>query len=165
MLGFVFDADSLGKWMYDWTVYRYGALTPMAEMGGDLWLLLIKLAGKTKRANEGVVRINKAEEQEMIYDFIKGGQRLWERCQQLLKGCEYFMMKAAKTQSNKTLLGKKAGTEFVDSIFGEDRYLEATERLMNKLRVWTMRFHVNCEDILRFASELQPDGSVHCYAF
>ena len=85
----------------------------------------------------------------MIYDFIEGGQRLWKQFKQLLKDCEYYMMKAAKRQGSKTLMGKNAGTEFVESIFGRDRYLETTERLMNKLRVWTMRFDVNCEDILR----------------
>lgn len=149
LLGSVFDANSLGKWMYDWTVYKCGASTPMAEMAGDLWLLLIKLAGKMKRAKESVIRIKKGEQREMIYDFIDGGQRLWKQFKQLLKDCEYFMMKAAKTQGNKTLMGKNAGTEFVDSIFGKDRYLETTERLMNRLRLWTMRFDVNCEDILR----------------
>ncbi|KAK5947299.1 hypothetical protein PMZ80_001449 [Knufia obscura] len=149
LLGSVFDANSLGKWMYDWTVYQCGASTPMAEMAGDLWLLLIKLAGKMKRAKECVIRIKKGEQREMIYDFIEGGQRLWKQFKQLLKDCEYFMMKAAKKQGSKTLMGKNAGTEFVESIFGRDRYLEDTERLMNRLRVWTMRFDVNCEDILR----------------
>ena len=46
-------------------------------------------------------------------------------------------------------MGKNAGTEFVDSIFGRDRYLEATEKVMNNVRLWNMRFDVNCEDILR----------------
>lgn len=149
LLGSVFDANSLGRWIYDWTVYKCGASTPMAEMAGDLWLLLIKLAGKMKRAKECVLRVRNEDHREMIYEFIDGGQRLWKTFKALLKDCEYFMMKAAKQQGSKTLMGKNAGTEFVDSIFGKERYLENTERLMNKLRVWTMRFDVNCEDILR----------------
>ena len=149
LLGSVFDANSLGKWMYDWTVYKCGASTPMAEMAGDLWLMLIKLAGKMKRAKEAIMRIKRDDQREMVYEFIEGGQRLWKSFKQLLKDCEYFMMKAAKQLGNKTLVGKNAGTEFVDSIFGRERYLETTERLMNRLRVWTMRFDVNCEDILR----------------
>ncbi|KAJ9656132.1 hypothetical protein H2198_005188 [Neophaeococcomyces mojaviensis] len=149
LLGSVFDANSLGKWMYDWTVYKCGASTPMAEMAGDLWLLLIKLAGKMKRAKECVLRIKQEDQRELIYDFIEGAQKLWKQFKDLLKDCEYYMMKAAKKQGNKTLMGKNAGTEFVESIFGRERYLETTERLMNKLRVWTTRFDVNCEDILR----------------
>lgn len=149
LLGSVFDANSLGKWMYDWTVYKCGASTPMAEMAGDLWLLLIKLAGKMKRAKECVLRVKREEQREMIYEFIEGGQRLWKSFKLLLKDCEYFMMKAAKKQGSAILMGKNAGTEFVESIFGRERYLETTERLMNRLRVWTMRFDVNCEDIIR----------------
>jgi len=51
LLGSVFDANSLGKWIYDWTVYNYRLATPMSVVAGDLWLLLIQLAGKVKRAD------------------------------------------------------------------------------------------------------------------
>jgi hypothetical protein len=46
-------------------------------------------------------------------------------------------------------LGKNAGTEFVDSIFGRDRQLEVTEKLMASIRLWNRRFDANCEGILR----------------
>ncbi|KIX04352.1 uncharacterized protein Z518_05220 [Rhinocladiella mackenziei CBS 650.93] len=148
LLGSVFDANSLGKWIYDWTVFHHGASTPMADMAGELWLLLIKLAGKMKRAEECVGRIKNLEKQETVEDFIISGQRLWEKFKGLLKDCEHYMLKAAKRDGTKTM-GKKAGTEFVDSIFGRDRHLEATERIMNQIRLWNMRFDVNCEDTLR----------------
>jgi hypothetical protein len=57
-------------------------------------------------------------------------------------------LKAAKRDGTKTM-GKKAGTEFVDSIFGRDRYLESSEKIMNQIRLWNMRFDVNCEESLR----------------
>ncbi|KAK5202217.1 hypothetical protein LTR96_011772, partial [Exophiala xenobiotica] len=66
----------------------------------------------------------------------------------LLKDSEHFMLKAAKRDATKTM-GKKAGTEFVDSIFGRDRHLESNERIMNQIRLWNMRFDVNCEGALR----------------
>ena len=31
LLGSVFDANSLGKWIYDWTVFRHGPATPFAD--------------------------------------------------------------------------------------------------------------------------------------
>jgi hypothetical protein len=37
----VFDTNSLGKWIYDWTVYHHGPDTPISDMAGELWLLLI----------------------------------------------------------------------------------------------------------------------------
>ncbi|KIW11838.1 hypothetical protein PV08_09111 [Exophiala spinifera] len=148
LLGSVFDANSLGKWIYDWTVFHHGASTPMADMAGELWLLLIKLAGKMKRAEECVDRIRNLDKRETVEDFIVSGHRMWDKFKALLKDCEHFMLKAAKRDGTKTM-GKKAGTEFVDSIFGRDRYLESTENIMNQVRLWNMRFDVNCEDTLR----------------
>ncbi|KAL2830067.1 hypothetical protein BDW59DRAFT_29995 [Aspergillus cavernicola] len=150
LLGSVFDANSLGKWIYDWTVFHHGASTPMADVAGELWLLLIKLAGKVKRANECVERIKDGESQEVVEDFLGGGERLWSRFKKLLRTCEQFMWKAAKREGKGSVsMGRNAGCEFVESIFGRDRELENTEKLMNSIRVWNMRFDANCEEILR----------------
>lgn len=152
LLGSVFDANSLGKWVYDWTVYRNGPATPISEVAGDLWLLLIKLAGKMKRAEECLHRILAPDNQDMVEDFIESGHRLWSRLKKLLKICEEFMWRAAKRDSaskGQVKMGKNSGCEFVDTIFGRDRELENTESLMQSIRLWNMRFDANCEDILR----------------
>jgi hypothetical protein len=149
LLGSVFDANSLGKWIYDWTVFHHGASTPMADVAGDLWLLLIKLADKMKRADECISRIKGVESREMVHDFLESGDRLWIRLKTLLKACEAFMWKAAKRENKGISMGKQAGCEFVKSIFGRDRELETTEKLMNSIRLWNMRFDANIEDILR----------------
>ena len=148
LLGSVFDANSLGKWIYDWTVYRYTASHPFADVAGELWLLLIKLAGKMKRADECLLRIRNPDSLQMVEDFMDSAVRLWAKFKDLLKECEYFMLKAAKREGSKKM-GKNAGTEFVDSIFGRDRYLGQTEKLMQQIRTWNMRFDANCEEILR----------------
>ena len=155
LLGSVFDANSLGKWIYDWTVFHYGPATPLAEMAGELWLLLIQLAGKVKRAEEIMPKIRKQENREMVEDFLESGERLWIRFAKLLKVCEDYMWKAAKKETGEKKpisMGKNSGCEFVDSIFGRDRELEKTEKLMTGMRLWSMRFDANCEDILRYPS-------------
>lgn len=155
LLGSVFDANSLGKWIYDWTVFYHGPATPLAEMAGELWLLLIQLAGKVKRAEETMSKIRKTESREMVEDFLESGERLWIRFAKLLKLCEEYMWKAAKKETGKEkpmTMGKNSGCEFVDSIFGRDRELEKTEKLMTGMRLWSMRFDANCEDILRYPS-------------
>lgn len=152
LLGSVFDANSLGKWIYDWTVYYHGASTPMADVAGELWLLLIKLAGKVKRADECLSRVHRPEAREMLTDFLDSGDRLWMRFKALLKECEHYMWKAAKRESGgkgPISMGRSAGCEFVESIFGRDRKLQDTEKLMNSIRLWDMRFDANCEAILR----------------
>ncbi|KAK3677879.1 hypothetical protein LTR78_001974 [Recurvomyces mirabilis] len=152
LLGSVFDANSLGKWIYDWTVFYYGPATPITEMAGELWLLLIQLAGKIKRAEDTLTRIRQTASRDMVDDFLESGERLWQRFNKLLKICENYMWKAAKREcgiAKKVTMGKNSGCEFVDSMFGRDRELERTERLMTGLRLWSMRFDANCEDILR----------------
>ena len=155
LLGSVFDANSLGKWIYDWTVYRMGAATPLSDLAGDLWLLLIQLAGKIKRAEECLERIRHPDDRDLVEDFLESGERLWARFSKILKSCEEYMWRAANKEAKKkgtnasASMGAKSGCEFVDSIFGRDRKLEDTEKLMTGMRLWSMRFDANCEDILR----------------
>ncbi|KAF2638000.1 hypothetical protein P280DRAFT_370330, partial [Massarina eburnea CBS 473.64] len=155
LLGSVFDANSLGKWIYDWTVFHNGSATPLAEMAGELWLLLIQLAGKVKRAEETMPKIRKQASREMVEDFLESGERLWIRFAKLLKVCEDYMWKAAKKETGEkkpVAMGKNSGCEFVNSIFGRDRELEKTEKLMTGMRLWSMRFDANCDEILRHPS-------------
>lgn len=48
LLGSVFDANSLGKWIYDWTTSQDGLLSSMTDLAGDLWLQLLKSTSKVK---------------------------------------------------------------------------------------------------------------------
>ncbi|KAJ9142323.1 Vegetative cell wall protein gp1 [Pleurostoma richardsiae] len=147
LLGSVFDANSLGKWIYDWTVYRHGPNTPISDMAGELWLLLIQLAGKMKRSEDVIPKIRSLEKKELVEDFIEGGERLTDKLRKLLKACESPMLKASKAKDSQ--LGKNAGIEFVETLFGRERELERTERFMQSVRTWNVRFDANCEEILR----------------
>lgn len=146
LLGSVFDANSLGKWIYDWTVYTHNPATPIADMAGELWLLLIQLAGKIKRAEENMGKVRSAENRDLVEEFISSGERLTDKLRALLKSCEAPMLKAAKRKQSG--LGKNAGVEFVETLFGRERELERTERFMQNVRLFNLRFDANCEDIL-----------------
>lgn len=147
LLGSVFDANSLGKWIYDWTVYSKGSSTPISEEAGELWLLLIQLAGKVKRAKETVPRVRALENKDMIEDFIESGERLTDKLRDLLKSCEKPMLKASKRKDAQ--LGQNSGIEFVNTMFGRERKLEKTEHFMQSVRLWNLRFDANCEDVLK----------------
>lgn len=147
LLGSVFDANSLGKWIYDWTVYAQGASSPIADMSGELWLLLIQLAGKMKRAVEVAGRVRSAENRDIINDFIDSGERLTDKLRSLLKACESPMLKAAKKKGSG--LGKHSGMEFVNTLFGRERELAKTEKFMQNVRLFNLRFDANCEEIVQ----------------
>ena len=70
----------------------------MADVAVELWLLLIKLSGKKKRAEECVRRIKIIDSQEIVEDYIESGSRLWVKFKMLLKECERYMWKAAKRE-------------------------------------------------------------------
>ena len=147
LLGSVFDANSLGKWIYDWTVYREGPGTPISDMSGELWLLLIQFSGKVRRAENIVGTVRSVEKRETINDFIDAGERIMEKLRSLLKSSEAPMLKAAR--KSKTGLGKNSGVEFVDTLFGRDRELSKTEKFMQSVRLFNLRFDANCEEILQ----------------
>ncbi|OBT65164.1 hypothetical protein VE03_04799 [Pseudogymnoascus sp. 23342-1-I1] len=230
LLGSVFDCNSLGKWIYDWTVYHHGPATAITGMARELWLLLIGLCSKMKRAEKCLPKVRAPENRDMINDFIESGERLMDKLKKLLKLCESPMLKACDWRAPKTKLiesdqeskgaalrdveidqlgdklelsaqpetpsplaatiptlkpndsisvktitvkalktkeekeddtsgnwgkqsqrkaPKKSGLEFVDSIFGRDRYLDATEKFMTGVRLWNLRFDANCEGILQ----------------
>ncbi|CAK7265063.1 hypothetical protein SEPCBS119000_001319 [Sporothrix epigloea] len=147
LLGSVFDANSLGKWIYDWTTYHHGPNSPISEVAGELWLLLIQLAGKIRRTDEVMPRVRAKENREMLEDFILSGERLTDKLRKLLKTCEAPMLRTTGKR-DKAQLGKNAGIEFVETLFGHDREIEKTERFMQSVRLWNLRFDANCEEIL-----------------
>ncbi|KAG7286510.1 hypothetical protein NEMBOFW57_008821 [Staphylotrichum longicolle] len=149
LLGSVFDANSLGKWIYDWTVYHHGAGSPIGEQAGELWLLLIQLSGKIKRAEEIVPKIRSKDNREMVEEFIEAGDRITDKLRKLLKACEAPMLRSSAKPKKEGQLGKSAGVEFVETLFGADREMEKTNRFMANVRLWNLRFDTNCEDILK----------------
>ncbi|KAL8410595.1 hypothetical protein RB596_000324 [Gaeumannomyces avenae] len=148
LLGSVFDANSLGKWIYNWTVYKHGRGHPISQMAGDLWLLLIATSGKVKRADEVIPSIHQEDVRKMVEDFIDSGDRLTDKLRKLLKRCEAPMLRSSKRKGSR--LGSNAGVKFVLTLFGRERELPATEKFMASVRLWNLRFDANCDEVLRW---------------
>ncbi|KAF4122776.1 hypothetical protein GMORB2_7083 [Geosmithia morbida] len=146
LLGSVFDANSLGRWIYDWTVYKVGSREPLADLAGDLWLLLLELTEKTNRLMQTGLRTRSKEKRALVVEYLDSSERLMSTFRLLLKNCEAPMLKACKKKQ--TALGKNSGIEFVDTLFGRDRELIRTEKFMQKVRTWGMRFDANLTSIL-----------------
>ncbi|KAI6773038.1 hypothetical protein HG530_003996 [Fusarium avenaceum] len=152
LLGSVFDANSIGKWIYDWAVYIYGPATPMSDVAGELWLLLIQLAGKLKRSGEIVISVSHEESRDLVEDFIEAGERLSVKFQGLLRRCESSAVKAWKARTEKEpncKFDKKGAIEMIEAMFGVDLEFGRTEKFMTNARLYNLRFDVNCEEILR----------------
>ena len=66
LLGSVFDANSLGTWIYDETVYLHGPGIPVTDMAGELGLMLIQLRGKLRVADDTMIKIKLSEERRSV---------------------------------------------------------------------------------------------------
>lgn len=125
-----------------------------------------------KRIEEKTPLIKRREDQELVEDFLESGERLWRRFEKLLKLCENAMWKQYKDNLKDTAdgnagdtsesssremkgisrMGKESAIVFLEVLFGRDKEMERTEKLMTSIRLWSMRFDANCEDILRSPS-------------
>lgn len=147
LLGSVFDANTIGRWIYDWTAVAHNPHEAIPQMAAELWLLLIQTAGKMKMAREVMPKIRKEIDREMVGDFIDGGERMMEeRLVEIIKKSEAYMLKRALK------LGKNTGVDFVECMFGRDRELLATEQLIHSLGLWNKRYDANCGDIVKHPS-------------
>jgi hypothetical protein len=126
-------------------VYHHCAHAPISDIAGELWLLLIQLFGKTKRAEETVLKIQ-SRQRKMVEEFIEAGRWITGKLQKLLKACEAPMLRSGSKEGQQ--LGESAGVEFVETLFGPDREMDKTERFMASVRHWNIRFDTNCKGII-----------------
>lgn len=155
LMGSVFDANSFGKWCFDWAVHRSGSgNTLVSQVAGELWLLLVRFAGGRKAVSKGMVDEYDRmlpDEVMMFEEMEERGARLWLRLQGLLDRCGRRMLKVAVSGSSPRLgsaAGVAVGWEFVDSVFGRGRLARSTEDVVESIRLWNGRFEVNCRELL-----------------
>ena len=79
VLGSVFDANSLGKWIYDWACHRHGKPHPMSDLAAEFWLQLITLSSGTKRADDKIEFTRQKDNIDTLHEFLDGAERLWIR--------------------------------------------------------------------------------------
>lgn len=93
-------------------------------MASDFRILLLGYNFRVKRSEECMPRIRSDENRKMVEDFIEAGNCLTDQLKKLLRACEPQMREAAKIHA------RHIGIEFINSIFGRDRQLESTEKLI-----------------------------------
>lgn len=159
LLGTVFDSDSLGKWIYDWTIEKYGPQTPMGDIAGDLWLSLLQLYGNIKRSEEFIdwnrrTRKSKLRSNlHLLQKSIDNGRSLRKQLDRLLRICEEPMLRTDTANTGR--LGKNAGLAFVDAFLGQEYLLEETEQLQQSIRLWIQKWDEECAEIMN--SRWRPD--------
>jgi hypothetical protein len=150
LLGQVFDAESLGGWIYHQTKLYHGGESTTARKAEKLWKLLDRFAQSEERAINSYTRIQKAGDLELVEDFMKSSDRLRERLEALLRACEPPW--EAIDEEARAEVVWKSGYEVIDYMFGPHRKLPQTDQLLASLQTWLRRFDANCESIIRSAN-------------
>lgn len=151
-LGAVFDANSIGKWICEWTFHVYGRPTIEAEASGNLWFLLILLTSKLRVSanfiseSVGIESIEQGKNKDMVEDFIESGEHLMEKFKNRLKECEESMLRLGKKGTGR--LHSNAGVAFVKAVFGSGKPFTATERLIFNMELWARRWEANCAEVV-----------------
>jgi hypothetical protein len=150
LLGSVFDANSLGEWIFNWTKFVHGRNHQATKIAASLWDMLIDFAARLKRANDFSADIKKPDNKEIVEEFVETADQLWAKLKTLLRACEDYMWRAVKSKGGEgAQMGIPSGTEFVDALFNAEKEWDRTSKLMNGMDTWCSRFQVNCEEILR----------------
>ncbi|KKA26153.1 hypothetical protein TD95_003639 [Thielaviopsis punctulata] len=146
LLGSVFDANSLGKWIYDWTVHHHGASSVEAEHAGHLWLFIIQVYGKIHAGDHVVLRIRNRKDRDLVDSYLNDAEKLVETLEDILKGCEKPMLSVDKGKGSRAL-GNNSGVEFVKTMFGSK--LKNTLALIDEMSCFLKDWEKHCEDIVR----------------
>jgi hypothetical protein len=130
--GSVFDANSLGKWIFDWSCTVYGKGSPIADVAGELWLGLIRLAGR-------IGELGVLPKSQVAAGLLRRAERLWYRFVELVQVCNDHML-SSKEAVRDGRIGQKSVSRFLGVMFGRGQNLEATERLIQSIRNWNFEY-------------------------
>lgn len=156
----VFDANSLGRWIYDWAGFFYGYASPLAEVAGDLWVLLLELSYKIKQAEDFVNGNCSASARNTLEEYLDSGERIWQRFNQLLQICEQHARKATRREAgsdSRVTVDRNQGLAFVECMFDQVLELSTTEEVMQCIRYWLLRYNANC---LPFFGKMPTEGHI-----
>lgn len=89
IIGAVFDAYQLGKWIYEWCAVACEARQELSsgdlDLAHELWCLLASYAEKTRILKEGSREAQGRDEQETLEDFAGIGKRNIHRLRDLIR--------------------------------------------------------------------------------
>lgn len=129
----VFDSNSFGKWIFDWSVFSFGSASRAADVAGELWLGLIRLSAKLS-ALEAFQSGSKAER------VVKGdGIALWDCMQSLVRSCQSGTERCIR--KDRCFVNSEAvASQFVRNFFRPRGRMDAVERFVRSLRRWEAQF-------------------------
>lgn len=138
----VFDSNSFGKWMFDWSVRLFGSASRAADVAGELWLGLIRLSGKLF-ALEAVRSCGRDESR------VRGdGVALWDYIVSLIGSCQDATDRCIR-RDKRFWDSEAVASHFVRQFFRVRGRMDAVVQFLRMLERWEMRFVDVCGSYIR----------------
>lgn len=149
LLTSVFDANSLGKWVFDQTARVYGEHDEMTDLAADFWFEHIKLGGKIKHARSCLPQIADSSVRQRVKEFITSGDKLVNELGEILKKCEQRVLEMTGINEIPKL-GHKSVVVFIDTFIGRNpAQRDAFYELTRSIREWNVCFDADCASLLQ----------------
>lgn len=159
LLRAAFDADSLGKWIFDWAVKIYGTQNLVRDVAADLWLELIRFYGEIKTSeefvhrNEGATDAKSRDAVNLLQSFLYDAESLLKELERLIEQCEEPMREAKRR--GKRHVGKESARAFMEILLGRDELLEETEKFIQGMRYRMFKLDKNWAKVMKRHGEAE----------
>lgn len=138
----VFDSNSFGKWIFDWSVRLFGSASRAADVAGELWLALIRLSGK-------VVALEASRSGSRAMRRIKGDAiALSDQVESMILVCE----KATQRSIRRTVFSSSSeavASQFVRQFLGSRSRMEGVVLFIRSVKRWETQFVDLCGSSIR----------------
>lgn len=138
ILGSVFSAVSLGKWIFDWTFHCYESNSEEVDIAEQLWYSLIDLLVRLKEAKNELNNNHSIDYKNILYDFVESGDNLKKKFNKIIYPCESCMLSA---KNNTGIVDNVGGIKFITCMFLQ--YRDHIKRFIHLANLWTSRFKDN----------------------
>lgn len=146
--GIVFDAHSAGKWIFEWTQQLFGESSSKTDLGGDLWLYVVRLACRVdvlrKRFGESPRSTGKSGGRVAAM-LLASASRIWDDFISLVSQCEEYVAQSIPAGHDGSI-DSESSILFVESMFGSRLFLAGTERFVDDVAYWNEVYSHNLDD-------------------
>ena len=161
LLKTVFDADSVGKWIYDCTSQLYGPETAVAGIVHFLSAQLTEMSVKAGRIKKALHILGDNPPKKILLYFLEAASRLVCHFQDIIRRCERTILDTidrgdddddngddGNDNDNDEQSGREdhMGAEFFKCMFGPKKELDAVEEFMTAAHEWCHCFELQCKE-------------------
>lgn len=146
LVGSIFDPESFGQWVLDWSKFVFNTNTPIFDIVIDFTSNLQLFNKNTEQLINYRNETTKLLQDEILMEFLAAGKRIANTLSALIDSYEGVMIKYNKDRKIK--LKRDSAQRFIRELFNDLEDSNKRDKLITSIRLWNFRFDANCKDLL-----------------